>query len=147
MLKLKWSLLPGLRDLPAHPRETHSHREGWHLLPLVLPERGQFQRGAGGAPSDEEGVRERGCGPTGPDFSQIQCSAGTNWLTQQNKRGSRKKSWTLLSLLVRGLNMTLNLNLSACVCTWILEDKTLLMIYFTHNELRTVNIFVVNIFF
>lgn len=81
-LKVKLSLsLPWFRDLPANPRTTHSHREGWHLLSPLLPECGQFQRGPGGAPSDEEGVWECCCGSTGPGGSQAQLSASPSGVT------------------------------------------------------------------
>lgn len=113
--KLNWTLLTRLRNLPAHPREAHSHREGRYLLSLVLPECGQFQRGAGGASSHEEGVWECGCGPTGTNLSPIQRSAGANWLTRQNKGGSREKRWTLLSLLVKRAKHDSQFE-SVCLC-------------------------------
>lgn len=79
---LNWlSWFPWFRDLPANPGKTHSQREGWHLLSSLLPECEQLQRGPGGASSDEEGIWECGCGPTGPCGSQTQLSASHNRVT------------------------------------------------------------------
>ncbi|KAG5856380.1 hypothetical protein ANANG_G00007370 [Anguilla anguilla] len=47
-------------------RAAHSQRPGRHLLPPVLAVGGQLQRGAGGAPHDEAGLRDGGRGPAGP---------------------------------------------------------------------------------
>lgn len=73
--------LPCFRDLLADTGTTHSQREGWDLLPSLLVERGQFQRGPGGASSDEEGVWECGREPTGPRCAPTELSASPGWMT------------------------------------------------------------------
>lgn len=79
-----WLSVPRLRNLPAHPRTTHRVSAGWHLLPPVLPECGQFQRGPRGASPDEEGVWERRGGPTGSGFEEIQLSASDRMMSKRN---------------------------------------------------------------
>lgn len=78
---LNWLSLSWFRDLSPDPRKTHSHCEGWHLLSPLLFECGQFQRGPGGASSDEESVWECRCGPTGTGLSQTKFSGCTRWMT------------------------------------------------------------------
>ena len=48
--------------MPAKPRKANSQRESGDLLPTVLLERGQLQRGSGGASVDTKRIRERGHG-------------------------------------------------------------------------------------
>lgn len=76
-----WPASPSrFRDMPVNAGTTHRQREGRNLLPPLLPECRWFQWCPGGASSDEDGVWERGGGPTGPGFTQAQLSASNNWV-------------------------------------------------------------------
>lgn len=113
------SFFPWFRDLPANSRTTHSQRGGWNLLPSLLFECGQFQRGPGGAPSDEEGLWERGCGPTGPGCTQTQLSASSSWVTSSvpSERRSCQKCGGHLSCfdwIHQHNKETININVTDC---------------------------------